>query len=118
MLELSIKSNAFSRTSMNDLQTDQENERETRTVPGDQEVKRRASIEEVNKQWQEGIKDLESNRSNKKASVQFEANGNVGDQSAIAVDTEVNKLPPFKVGLLFPDPPALSTGMTQKGTEA
>jgi len=36
----------------------------------------------------------------------------------MAVDTEVNKLPPSKVGLLFPDPPALSTGMTQKGTEA
>ena len=36
----------------------------------------------------------------------------------MAVDTEVNKLPPSKVGLLFPDPPALSTGMTQKGMEA
>ena len=75
-------------------------------------------IEEVNKQWHEGIKDVESNRSNKKASVQFEANGNVGDQSTMAVDTEVNKLPPSKVGLLFPDSPALSTGMTLKGTEA
>ena len=36
----------------------------------------------------------------------------------MAVDTEVNKLPPSKVELLFPDPPAWSTGMTQKGTEA
>jgi hypothetical protein len=79
---------------------------------------RRASIEEVNKKWQEGIKDLELNCSNKKALVQFEANGNVGDQSTMSVDTEVNKLPPSKVGLLFPDLPALSTGMTQKGTEA
>jgi hypothetical protein len=65
-------SNAFSRTSMNDLKTDQENERATRKDPGDQEVMRRASIEVVNKQWKEGIKDLESNRSNKKASVHFD----------------------------------------------
>ena len=36
----------------------------------------------------------------------------------MAVITEVNKLPPFKVGLLFPAPPALSTGMTQKGMKA
>jgi len=93
VLNFSLVANAFSRTSMID-------------------------IEEVNKQWHEGIKDVESNRSNKKASVQFEANGNVGDQSTMAVDTEVNKLPPSKVGLLFPDSPALSTGMTLKGTEA
>ena len=45
--------------------------------------------------------------------------GRSGNRSpTMAVDTEVNKLPPSKVGLLFPDPPALSTGMTQKGTEA
>ena len=81
---------------MNDLQTDQVNARVTRNVPGDQEVTRRADIEEVNKQWQEGITDLESNWLNKKASVQNEANGNVGDQSTMAVDTEVNKLPPSK----------------------
>jgi hypothetical protein len=44
-------SNAFSKTSMDDLQTDRENKRATRNVSGDQEVTRRASIEEVNKQW-------------------------------------------------------------------